>query len=383
MFNVQEYKYKNYVLVQSIIIIIFTLINNFHNILHIIEKDYHSPGLLVFNILQLMLLLSYFLRKKNYRKTAEHLFFFSLVSCLIALNVFEQNIFYKNNMIIAYPIMLSLIFTKKRHTIIYGSIIILSSVFFQIIYKFYTVEEFITMIFTLTVLVLTAFIYKLFVIKLEYLQENTASEIFNSSLLILGRVAELKDKETRSHLERVGIIVEMLLQRLKKKSSHSNQITDEYIRDTAQASILHDIGKIAIDDSILMKRDKLTESEFNEMKKHTTAGENLLKEVQESISSKKIFNLAVEIARDHHEWWDGKGYPNNLKKREIPLSARVMAVADVFDALISERPYKRAYSPKEAYIIIVSESGTHFDPEIVKCFTKIYNKLYEKIKLYL
>ena len=383
MFNVQEYKYKNYVLVQSIIIIIFTLINNFHNILHIIEKDYHSPGLLVFNILQLMLLLSYFFRKKNYRKTAEHLFFLSLVSCLIALNVFEQNIFYKNNMIIAYPIMLSLIFTKKRHTIIYGSIIILSSVFFQIIYKFYTVEEFITMIFTLTVLVLTAFIYKLFVTKLEYLQENTASEIFNSSLLILGRVAELKDKETRSHLERVGIIVEMLLQRLKKKSSHSNQITDEYIRDTAQASILHDIGKIAIDDSILMKRDKLTESEFNEMKKHTTAGENLLKEVQESISSKKIFNLAVEIARDHHEWWNGKGYPNNLKKREIPLSARVMAVADVFDALISERPYKRAYSPKEAYIIIVSESGTHFDPEIVKCFTKIYNKLYEKIKLYL
>lgn len=383
MFNVQEYKYKNYVLVQSIIIIIFTLINNFHNILHIIEKDYHSPGLLVFNILQLMLLLSYFFRKKNYRRTAEHLFFFSLVSCLIALNVFEQNIFYKNNMIIAYPIMLSLIFTKKRHTIIYGSIIILSSVFFQIIYKFYTVEEFITMIFTLTVLVLTAFIYKLFVTKLEYLQENTASEIFNSSLLILGRVAELKDKETRSHLERVGIIVEMLLQRLKKKSSHSNQITDEYIRDTAQASILHDIGKIAIDDSILMKRDKLTESEFNEMKKHTTAGENLLKEVQESISSKKIFNLAVEIARDHHEWWNGKGYPNNLKKREIPLSARVMAVADVFDALISERPYKRAYSPKEAYIIIVSESGTHFDPEIVKCFTKIYNKLYEKIKLYL
>ena len=383
MFNVQEYKYKNYVLVQSIIIIIFTLINNFHNILHIIEKDYHSPGLLVFNILQLMLLLSYFLRKKNYRKTAEHLFFLSLVSCLIALNVFEQNIFYKNNMIIAYPIMLSLIFTKKRHTIIYGSIIILSSVFFQIIYKFYTVEEFITMIFTLTVLVLTAFIYKLFVTKLEYLQENTASEIFNSSLLILGRVAELKDKETRSHLERVGIIVEMLLQRLKKKSSHSNQITDEYIRDTAQASILHDIGKIAIDDSILMKRDKLTESEFDEMKKHTTAGENLLKEVQESISSKKIFNLAVEIARDHHEWWNGKGYPNNLKKREIPLSARVMAVADVFDALISERPYKRAYSPKEAYIIIVSESGTHFDPEIVKCFTKIYNKLYEKIKLYL
>ena len=383
MFDVQEYKYGKYILIQNIITGIFLLANNTHNVLHLIAEEYYSSGLLVFNILQIFFIAALILRKKDYRAASEHMFFFAVTASLISLNAFEKNLFYRNNLVIAYPIILSMVFSRKRNTLIYGTIIIASTVYFQLFYRIYVPREFFPLLLALSVVVVSVFIYKMFVDKLEYLQENTASEIFNSTLIVLGRVAELKDKETHSHLERVGIIVEMLLRKMKHKSDYSAIISEEYIKTVTQASILHDIGKIAVNDNILMKKGPLTPEEYDEIKLHTIAGEQLIREVQNTISNKRIFFHAIDISKYHHERWDGMGYPDGLKGPVIPLPARIMAVADVFDALLSERPYKRPYSLKEASAVILSEAGGQFDPGIVGCFEKIYKDIYGKLKNHL
>ena len=137
------------------------------------------------------------------------------------------------------------------------------------------------------------------------------------------------------------------------------------------AAPLHDIGKINISDVILNKPGKLTDDEFAEMKKHTVYGRDMLVRASKNLGETAYLKMAKEIAYSHHEWWDGsRGYPERLKGKDIPLSARIMAVADVYDALVSERPYKKAFSVDEAFRIITEESGTHFDPEVVDAFVK-------------
>jgi len=134
------------------------------------------------------------------------------------------------------------------------------------------------------------------------------------------------------------------------------------------AAPLHDIGKIHIPDAVLNKPGKLTEEEFEVMKTHTTAGEELLTHAKAELGESGYLNTAVEMAAYHHEWWNGKGYPYGISGEEIPLCARIMAVADVFDALTSKRCYKSAMPLEKAYAIIREESGTHFDPAIVEAF---------------
>ena len=131
---------------------------------------------------------------------------------------------------------------------------------------------------------------------------------------------------------------------------------------------MHDIGKIIIPDSILRKPGRLTEEEFAEMKRHAELGGTVVREVLNGISDEEYLSFASDIATFHHERWDGTGYPDRLKGEEIPLSARIMAIADVFDALISERCYKKAMPPEEAFEIIRNESGSHFDPNLTKVF---------------
>lgn len=136
------------------------------------------------------------------------------------------------------------------------------------------------------------------------------------------------------------------------------------------AAPLHDIGKIHIPDAVLNKPGRLSDEEFAIMKAHTTAGEELLKHAREELGESGYLNTAIEMAAYHHEWWNGRGYPYGISGEEIPLCARIMAVADVFDALASKRCYKGAMPLEKAYAIIREESGTHFDPAVAEAFLR-------------
>ena len=184
----------------------------------------------------------------------------------------------------------------------------------------------------------------------------------------MAEIVENRDDNTGGHIRRTAKYVEGIANQLKRQGMYSDILTDRYMGDMVVAAPLHDIGKIHIPDAVLNKPGKLTEEEFKIMKTHTTAGEELLTHAKEELGESGYLNIAVEMAAYHHEWWNGKGYPYGISGEEIPLCARIMAVADVFDALTSKRCYKNAMPLEKAYGIIREESGTHFDPAVVEAF---------------
>lgn len=187
-------------------------------------------------------------------------------------------------------------------------------------------------------------------------------------ITFMAEVVENRDDNTGGHIRRTAEYVECIAKELKRRGIYSDILTDRYLSDMVVAAPLHDIGKIHIPDAVLNKPEKLTEEEVEIMKTHTTAGEKLLIHAKEELGESGYLNTAVEMAAYHHEWWNGKGYPHGISGKEIPLCARIMAVADVFDALISKRCYKKAMPLEKAYAIIREESGTHFDPAVVEAF---------------
>lgn len=189
----------------------------------------------------------------------------------------------------------------------------------------------------------------------------------------LARLAEIRDKETGDHLERIRQYSKTLSEKLSHTAKYKNVINHNFIKNIYDISPLHDIGKVGIPDNILLKEGKLTKEEFDIMKTHTILGKTTLEEVSKN-ANRGFLKMAIEIAGSHHEKWDGTGYPLGLKGLEIPLCARIVALADVYDALRSKRSYKEAMSHKTACTIIVSESGTHFDPDIAFAFMEIENK---------
>ena len=160
----------------------------------------------------------------------------------------------------------------------------------------------------------------------------------------------------------------MLAEYCRMEGVYTEEIDNHFIDLLYTLAPMHDVGKIIISDNILKKPGKLTPDEFEEMKRHASVGGDVVKEVLSGISDEEYLKFASDISTYHHEWWDGSGYPNGLVGEEIPLCARIMAIADVYDALISERCYKKAMSPEEAFEIIKKEAGTHFDPNLVKVF---------------
>lgn len=187
-------------------------------------------------------------------------------------------------------------------------------------------------------------------------------------ITLMAEIVESRDDNTGGHIRRTAKYVEDITGELKRQGVYADILTDGYMKDMAAAAPLHDIGKIHIPDNVLNKPGKLTEEEFAVMKTHTTAGEELLTRAKAELGESGYLTTAVEMAAYHHEWWNGKGYPYGISGEEIPLCARIMAVADVFDALTSKRCYKSAMPLEKAYSIIREESGTHFDPAVVEAF---------------
>lgn len=185
-------------------------------------------------------------------------------------------------------------------------------------------------------------------------------------------IVESRDENTGGHTRRTAGYVETICRQLKKMNAFPDILTDRYIEDMVVAASLHDIGKIHIPDSVLNKPGRLTDEEFEIMKSHTTAGRDLLNQAKQELGEFEYLNMAIDMAEYHHEWWNGKGYPNGLSGQDIPLCARIMAVADVFDALTSERCYKEAMPLEKAFGIMEEETGTHFDPAVMEAFFAAY-----------
>ena len=201
-----------------------------------------------------------------------------------------------------------------------------------------------------------------------------------SNVILLKTIAELvecRDDVTGGHIERTSKGVEILLDNIVKNGIYREETKAIDFNLLIQSCQLHDVGKISINDSVLKKPGKLNFDEFEEMKNHTRFGKQILEKVEALVKENEFLEYAKIFAVAHHEKWDGSGYPDGKKGQEIPLLGRIMAIVDVYDALTSVRPYKKAYTHEEAVKIIIDGSGTHFDPELVKMFIGIAEKFKE------
>ena len=219
----------------------------------------------------------------------------------------------------------------------------------------------------------------------ELVDERTADlrKTLKVMLTSLGSLAEYRDPETGEHIKRTQIIVQRLAEELRKNPKFTDTITPEYIENLATAAPLHDIGKVGIHDRILRKPGTLTQDEREIMMQHPQMGYDVLQEATKELRDSPMVRIAAEMALGHHEYWNGEGYPNHRKKDEIPIGARIMAVADVYDALVSKRPYKEPYPHEVAVEEIIKGRGTQFDPDVVDAFLAIADllpEIYEQFK---
>jgi PAS domain S-box-containing protein len=189
-----------------------------------------------------------------------------------------------------------------------------------------------------------------------------------ATILGLAKLAEYRDEGTGTHLERIREYAKRLAEEMAQISRYHTIITPEYIEDIFQSSILHDIGKVGIPDAILLKPGRLNDEEFEVIKRHATMGGDAIAIIESRIEESTFLFMGKEIAYGHHEKWDGSGYPKGLKGEQIPLSARIVALADVYDALTTKRFYKEAYTHEKSKKIITDLKGSHFDPETVDAF---------------
>ena len=210
---------------------------------------------------------------------------------------------------------------------------------------------------------------------------KTVVELKNAFLKMMAELVEYRDDTTGEHIGRTQYYMSILFDSLRKQNLYKEEITTwdkELILLSAQ---LHDIGKIAIKDRILQKPGKLSKMEFEEIKLHVVIGEKLIEKVKKNTTERAFLDQARIMVATHHEKWDGSGYPRGLAGEKIPLQGRLMAIADVYDALVSERPYKRAFSHAEAVDTILSEKGKHFDPALVDLFLSVSDK-FSKVPMY-
>jgi len=195
------------------------------------------------------------------------------------------------------------------------------------------------------------------------------------TILAMASLAETRDSDTGNHIRRTQFYVKALAQKLKTNQRFGAQLTDAFINVLFKSAPLHDIGKVGIPDRILLKPGRFEPAEFEIMKTHTTLGRDAIQHAEEQLGmSVEFLQTAKEIAYGHQEKWDGSGYPEQLAGDDIPLSARLMAVADVYDALISRRVYKEGMSHEKAVGIIVEGKGKHFDPDMVDAFVEIQDE---------
>ena len=200
----------------------------------------------------------------------------------------------------------------------------------------------------------------------QKIQEISRSQL--AAIFAMSKLAESRDPETGEHLERMREYCKVLSEYLMHTPKYNSIINTEFVESVYAASPLHDIGKVGVDDRVLLKPGKLTDEEWVQMKLHPVIGAETLREVDRQHPGNSFIRTGIEIAESHHEKWDGSGYPHGLSGEVIPLSARILALGDVYDALTSKRCYKDAFSHEKSLGIILEGNGNHFDPDIVNAF---------------
>ena len=234
-----------------------------------------------------------------------------------------------------------------------------------------------------TLITFFIFINLFFIILYYYNKREFAKELYQAHFLAIESMAlvvETRDSETGAHIKRTKIYMKILGEYFYKKNMYKEILTRDFIEILYRATPLHDIGKVGIPDHILKKEGKLTKEEFSIMQEHPTIGNDIIKNAIKENENNLFLQVARNIAYYHHEKWDGSGYPTGLKGRDIPLEARMMALVDVYDALISRRCYKLALTFEESENIIILGSNGHFDPNIVKAFIDLKDE-FRKIAL--
>jgi len=216
--------------------------------------------------------------------------------------------------------------------------------------------------------------------ELSQIVDQQVDQIRQSQLAIIFALAKLsntRDDDTGMHLERVQHLCQILAQNMAKVPTFSGQITQQFINTIFHASPLHDVGKVGIADVILLKPASLIPDEFEIMKTHTTIGAETLDSVHRQYPENQFVEMGIDIARSHHEKWDGSGYPDGLTGNQIPLSARIMALVDVYEALRARRPYKEPFPHDKSVAIIETLNGSYFDPGISAVFERVHDKFAE------
>jgi len=197
---------------------------------------------------------------------------------------------------------------------------------------------------------------------------SSLERLKNGIVIVLANMVERRDMFTGKHLERTTRYLIALINKMQKSGIYTEEMRQWNLNTVVSSVRLHDIGKIAISDLLLNKPGPLTPEEFEIMKTHAKEGENIIDEIIIESGDGFFLQHAKQFAGYHHEKWDGSGYPRGLKGKNIPLQGRIMALVDVYDALVSNRPYKKAFTHEKAIEVITQGNGTHFDPEIVKAF---------------
>ena len=218
--------------------------------------------------------------------------------------------------------------------------------------------------------------------NLESMVEQKTKELNNMYTKVLDTLAtiiEYRDLESGVHIKRTGGLSEILIKQMLTNPKYENVLIREKYNSMIKAVALHDIGKVGIPDSILLKNGRLTDEEFTIMKTHSSIGGNIINAISKDLKddNSQYLRHCKDICMSHHERWDGKGYPVGLKGEDIPLSARIVSIIDVFDALINKRCYKEAYSYEDTVKIILDGKGTQFDPDIIEEFVKVTDDFYK------
>ncbi|MCR4666383.1 MAG: HD domain-containing protein [Desulfovibrio sp.] len=208
-------------------------------------------------------------------------------------------------------------------------------------------------------------------------KNEAITKMHNALITTLADMVEKRDKNTGEHIRKTAAYTKIIMDQLRINSEYKKEITDTFYNNVINSAPLHDIGKINVPDAILNKPGKLTDDEFTLMKSHTTTGGTIISHLIEVVPESSYLTEAQNLATYHHEKWNGRGYPSGLAGTDIPLSARIMAVADVFDALVSKRSYKEGMPYEKAFAIIMEERGSHFDPIIVDAFFAAKEKVLE------
>ena len=227
---------------------------------------------------------------------------------------------------------------------------------------------------------------KVLIPKTNHVKDKYLNSVYENALQMLSNLIESRYIITSTHIKRTTEFVRLIAKAAKEQNLYPEVITNSFIENAARAVPFHDVGKIVVPDSILKKPGKLTKQEFEQVMIHTKEGKKIVQKIFEAAPKDKhenaLFKIATDMTMSHHEWWNGTGYPYHLEGQKIPVSARIMAIADVFDTLITQRCYKSAITPKQAFEVIEDDAATQFDPDLVQVFLGLKKEITEIINKY-